>query len=106
VPDPIDRAEQRILARMTQWGERERDRLKASVGERFPPSSRPGEYPAKRSGNLQAKITAETRLEGGRVITRIRSGAHYSAKLVSSGRLLFQGLAAKWFAALRQFTRG
>jgi hypothetical protein len=51
---------------------------------------------------------ARTRVEGDRVVTSIRSGAHYSAKLVASGRLLLNGLAEKWRAAASaiRFTRG
>jgi hypothetical protein len=108
MPDLFDEIERQIVAHHARTGERLRDEVRAAVGDVFPPASRPGEYPAKRSGNLQSKITTETRVEGDRVVTSIRSGAHYSAKLVESGRLLLNGLAEKWRAAASaiRFTRG
>lgn len=104
----FDDVERQALAHVARVGEQLRDGVKESVGHQFPPSSRPGEYPHKRTGNLQEKITVETRIENGRVVTTLRSGAPYSARLVVTGRLLFQGLASKWRQAIAavRITRG
>jgi hypothetical protein len=57
------------------------------LGRPYPPASRPGQAPAKRSGRLQRETYAESKVVGDSVVITIASPTPYAQDLVESGRV-------------------
>lgn len=60
-----------------------RDDIRSNWSGNFPPASRPGEPPAKRSGTLDLSVVAiaEENLRNGKIVTLVQAGAPYASHL-------------------------
>jgi hypothetical protein len=86
-------------------------RHRQNVGRQYPPASRPGQYPARRSGTLQAAVDFEpgtvdelaTTLNG---TVYYRPSAPYSKRLAASGRLSIKDTVRAMRGELRAIVEG
>jgi hypothetical protein len=63
------------------------DRLQDRLSRPYPPSSRPGEFPARRSGRLQRESYATSEVKGDSVVITVAQPTPYAERLSALGRL-------------------
>lgn len=80
------------------------EKIREEIGLPYPPASRPGEPPRKRSGELQDSVEAESDGKGG---ARVKVGAPYAGYLeVGLNRPFVVATAKKYWTELKRVAAG
>lgn len=98
MPDPFDAIQQRIAAELNNIGQEIVAERQSALSTAAPPSSRPGETPHRRSGNLRARMKAEVRIpDRDRAQLRISNDAAYAKRLQEGmDRPILSPVKTKW----------
>jgi hypothetical protein len=68
----------------------------------YPPSSRVGEYPHLRTGNLSRSTHGEVEVDPNLVTLTVGNSAFYAFNLRASGRTMLEGLVGDWTGRLME----
>lgn len=74
--------------------------FRGRISTPWPPSSSPGEYPHRRTGNLQNQTYSEVDVTPNLVALHVGNRAFYAINLVGIHRLMFEQLPANWTGRL------
>jgi hypothetical protein len=77
-----------IEARLEDAGDIIREELQFQLGRDWPPSSVPGEFPARRTGNLQRSVDIELDGDDTRMEVSVGPEIEYAEDLRETGRLM------------------
>lgn len=62
-------------------------KLREALGRSHPPASRPGQFPARRSGRLQSEAYAKAEVIGDAVVITVALPTPYAERLAATGRI-------------------
>jgi hypothetical protein len=101
----FDEIEDRVRVELDAIGREMVEDFRGRIGESYPPASVPGEYPHRRSGNLQQQTGHIMTEFPSRFRLTLYNAAEYALRLKIMGRRMLEYLVPDWLPMMTQRLR-